>query len=100
MSAQPGISQSVINIDTCWNRIGVHGDATCQELAVHVHCHNCPVYSRGALALLDRARVHDLDEATRLFAADKQEQARGTHSAFLFRVGGEWLGISTAIVDE
>jgi len=89
-----------IAIDACWSRIGVQGDASCPELAVQVHCRNCPVYSRGALALLDRARVHDLDEAARMFAADKQEQARGTHSAFLFRVGGEWLGISTAIVDE
>jgi chemotaxis-related protein WspD len=89
-----------IVIDACWNRIGVHGDATCGELAVHVHCRNCPVYSRGALALLDRARVHDLEEIARLFAADKQEQARGAHSAFLFRVGGEWLGIDTSAVDE
>jgi chemotaxis-related protein WspD len=89
-----------IVIDACWNRIGVHGDGTCVELAEQVHCRNCPVYSRGALALLDRARVHDLEETTRLFAADKQELARGTHSAFLFRVGGEWLAIGTAVVDE
>src|SRR4249919_88220 len=95
MSAQPGIV-----IDTCWNRIGVHGDATCQELEQYVHCHNCPVYSRGALALLDRARVHDLAEATRLFAADKQEQQRGGQSAFLFRVGTEWLAIATSVLDE
>ena len=89
-----------ITIDACWNRIGVRGDATCSELAVHVHCHNCPVYSQGALALLDRARVHDPEEVARLFAADKQELARGTKSAFLFRVGGEWLGIATSAVDE
>jgi len=95
MSAQPDIV-----IDTCWNRIGVRGDATCQELARYVHCHNCPVYSRGALALLDRARVHDLAEATRLFAADKQELERRGESAFLFRVGNEWLAIATAVLDE
>jgi len=89
-----------IVIDACWNRIGVYGDSSCPELAVHVHCRNCPVYSRGALALLDRARVHDLEDTARLFAADKQERARGTHSAFVFRVGGEWLGIATAVVDE
>ena len=89
-----------IVIDACWSRIGVHGDASCPELATHVHCHNCPVYSRGALSLLDRARVHDLEETARLFAADKQELARGAHSAFLFRVGGEWLGIATSAIDE
>jgi hypothetical protein len=54
------------------------------------------VYSRGALALLDRARVHDLEEVARSFAADKQEHARGAHSAFLFRVGREWLGVATS----
>jgi chemotaxis-related protein WspD len=89
-----------IAIDACWNRIGVYGDATCGELAVHVHCRNCPVYSRGALALLDRARVHDLEETARLFAADKQDISRGAHSTFLFRVGGEWLGIATSVLDE
>ncbi len=89
-----------IAIDPCWSRIGVQGDATCVELAVHVHCRNCPVYSRGALALLDRARVHDLEETARLFAADKQESSRGAFSTFLFRVGGEWLGIATSALDE
>jgi len=95
MSAQPDFA-----IDPCWNRIGVHGAATGKELLTHGHGHNGPVYSRGALALLDRARVHDLAEATRLFAADKQEHQRGGQSAFLFRVGSEWLGIATAVLDE
>ena len=89
-----------IVIDACWSRIGVHGDSSCPELRVHVHCRNCPVYSRGALALLDRARVHDPEESARLFAADKQEAARGALSTFLFRVGGEWLAIATSALDE
>ena len=72
MSALP---EGLPALDACWNRIGVHGDASCGELAAQVHCRNCPVYSRGALALLDRARVHDLEETARLFAKDKQEQA-------------------------
>lgn len=87
-------------LDPCWSRIGVHGDHTCQELQLHVHCRNCPVYSRAALRLLDRERVHDLVATTRLFAADKQAQQRGARSAFLFRVGPEWLAIETAVLDE
>jgi chemotaxis-related protein WspD len=87
-------------LDDCWNRIGVHGDATCIELGVQVHCRNCPVYSRNARLLLDRARVHDLATTTRLFAADKQQVERGAASAFLFRVGTEWLALSTAVLDE
>jgi chemotaxis-related protein WspD len=87
-------------LDDCWNRIGVHGDATCVELATQVHCRNCPVYSRQARMLLDRAQVHDLAETTRLFAADKQSAQRGEHSAFVFRVGPEWLALATSALDE
>jgi chemotaxis-related protein WspD len=98
MSATPEIGLPAL--DACWNRIGVHGDATCVELATQVHCRNCPVYSRQARMLLDRAQVHDLAETTRLFAADKQLAARGEHSAFLFRVGAEWLALTTSVLDE
>ncbi len=87
-------------IDACWNRIGVHGDASCGELAVHVHCRNCPRYSQGALQLLDRGRVHDLAATTKLFAADKLQAQRGGKSLFLFRVGPEWLGLPTGVLDE
>ncbi|MEO8161050.1 MAG: chemotaxis protein CheW [Arenimonas sp.] len=101
MNAQaPADAARLPAIDACWNRIGVHGDSSCPELALHVHCRNCPVYSAAALKLLDRARVHDLAAVTRLFAADKVDEERGGHSAFLFRVGPEWLGIATGVLDE
>src|SRR5262245_23179704 len=37
----------------CWRTIGVRGDHSCPELAEHVHCRNCPVYSAAALTVLD-----------------------------------------------
>lgn len=100
MSARPGEAAAAPAFDACWNRIGVHGDATCAELALQVHCRNCPVYSRNARLLLDRARVDDLAATTRLFAADKQTSERGQHSGFVFRVGPEWLALSTGVLDE
>jgi chemotaxis-related protein WspD len=85
----------------CWNRIGVHGDGSCPELRVHVHCRNCPVYSAAAVQMLDRESVDDgLDAATRLYAADKVGEQRAERSAFLFRVGGEWLALQTGVLDE
>jgi chemotaxis-related protein WspD len=42
-------------IDACWKRIGVYGSKDCPELSAHAHCHNCPVFSRNAALLLDRA---------------------------------------------
>ncbi len=41
-------------VDDCWNRIGVRGDKTCERLAEHVHCRNCPVHAAAANRLLDR----------------------------------------------
>ena len=37
-------------LNDCWNKIGVRGDGSCPELARHVHCRNCPVYSASAAA--------------------------------------------------
>jgi chemotaxis-related protein WspD len=85
----------------CWNRIGVHGDGSCPEVRVHVHCRNCPVYSAAAVQLLDREHVaYGLDAATRLYAADKVGEQRQERSAFLFRVCGEWLALETGVLDE
>ena len=92
-------------INDCWNRIGVYGDATCPLLAEHVHCRNCPVYSAAAIQVLDRSHAGDasklvLAEATRIFASEKRGEQRAAKSAFVFRIGGEWLALSMAVVDE
>ncbi|HCF6871985.1 TPA: chemotaxis protein CheW, partial [Pseudomonas aeruginosa] len=52
-------------VDDCWNRIGVHGDKSCERLAEHVHCRNCEVYAAAATYLLDRIalRQDQLDSA-------------------------------------
>ena len=93
-AAQPAI------VD-CWNQIGVHGDGSCKELLIHVHCRNCPVYSAAAGQILDRERVVDgLEETTRLFAADKNDGQVADHSAFIFRVATEWLALPTSVLDE
>ena len=44
-----------IEIDDCWNRIGVGGDQTCEKLAEYIHCRNCPVYASAAQRNLQRA---------------------------------------------
>lgn len=54
---------TTIALDDCWNRIGVQGDRSCERLDDAVHCRNCPVYERAAIALLDRPRVDMPDVA-------------------------------------
>lgn len=89
----------------CWNRIGVYGDSSCPLLPTHVHCRNCPVYSAAAIQVLDREQSMDgrevaIAEATELFAGKKRGEKRAPQSAFVFRIGSEWLALSMSVVDE
>ena len=85
----------------CWNTIGVRGDGSCPELARHVHCRNCPVYSAGAIELLERdATVQDLVQWTAHYARPEQVKERATESIVIFRVGQEWLALPTPTVAE
>ncbi|HLG56489.1 MAG TPA: chemotaxis protein CheW [Vicinamibacterales bacterium] len=87
--------------DACWNTIGVHGDGSCPELATHVHCRNCPVYSAAALTLLDRApAAADIADWTGHFARTKAVDEHDTQSVVIFRIGHEWLALPAPVVEE
>ncbi len=94
------IEKENINIDTCWKRIGIWGTKDCPELSDVMHCSNCKVYARAGRLLLDR-RLSDEDmrETTELLA-QKKEQKAGSSSVFLFRIGGEWFALPTALLVE
>lgn len=86
---------------SCWNQTGVFGNRTCPELAQHVHCHHCPVFSAAGRQLLNRPlpagyRV----ERTRQFALEKEAPEAGGISAVLFRVCAEWLALPTHLFQE
>ncbi len=92
---------SAVEISACWSRIGVYGDASCEELEKVVHCRNCPVYSSTGLELLNRPLPEDYRQAwTAHFAQEKKAAAPGNTSAILFRVGAEWLALPTQALQE
>ncbi|MNR79405.1 CheW-like domain protein [compost metagenome] len=89
-----------IQIDDCWNRIGVRGDSSCSKLQDYLRCLNCPTYAAGASALLDRPST-----ATDLISdwgLDTQNQSRSDTavSALIFRAGVEWLALPTTAIAE
>jgi len=84
-------------IDDCWNRIGVHGDKSCPLLAEHIHCRNCSVYSAAATRLLDRYALRQ-DERELVYAPVDSDIV--TRSLLMFRLGEEWLGLSTRSLVE
>lgn len=84
-------------VDTCWNRIGIYGSKDCPELPALSHCRNCPVFSRGAAQLLNRALPGD----TLADPLPPQAQpGEPTQSLMLFRLGAEWFALPTLALDE
>ena len=84
-------------IDDCWNRIGIHGDHSCPLLAEHIHCRNCAVYSAAATRLLDRYALQQDDERHSSAVVEVQV---ATRSLLMFRLGEEWLALSTRSLVE
>ncbi|RAI71524.1 chemotaxis protein CheW [Pseudomonas fluorescens] len=84
-------------IDDCWNRIGIHGDKSCPLLAEHVHCRNCAVYSAAATRLLDRYALQQEDRGPTSVAIESEVKTR---SLLMFRLGEEWLGLTTRSLVE
>jgi chemotaxis-related protein WspD len=69
-------------LNDCWNRVGVFGDRTCQELLQSVHCRNCQVYSAAGRSLLERLPPGDyLQEWTAVLAETKRGAESSTLSA-------------------
>jgi chemotaxis-related protein WspD len=88
-------------INDCWNKIGVHGDASCPELKQYAHCRNCPVFSAAAVTLLDRdAPAGYIVDWTSHFAKTIEVEEPDTHSAVIFRLGAEWFALPALIFDE
>lgn len=103
MSAPVGADQRDARaaIDDCWNQIGVYGDRSCPKLAGHAHCHNCEVYSAAALRLLDRPLPSQyVADWTAHFSKDSEVAGQKTQSALIFRIGGDWFGLSMHVLDE
>jgi chemotaxis-related protein WspD len=88
-------------IETCWNKIGVYGNGSCEELTEFVHCRNCPVYSHAGAQLLNRSLPPEYRrEWTEHFAREKVRRTAAKHSALLFRISNEWLGLPTHAFQE
>lgn len=92
---------SLNSTDECWNRIGIRGDRTCDELKEHVHCHNCPVFAARGKALFDRVPpVGYRDEWAERLAARDEVAPSNVINLLVFRVAEEWLACDISMVVE
>jgi chemotaxis-related protein WspD len=70
-------------------------------LAKFIHCRNCPVFSSGALQLLDRPLPPEYRrEWTAHFAQRKKAAFSGKTCAIIFRVQEEWLALPAQAFQE
>lgn len=92
-----------IDIDDCWNQIGVWGDkgSRCPKLNDVVHCRNCETYSSAGRAVLERSLPDEYENKwAKIYSEDKKEKVSGTESVTIFRLGDEWLALPTNVIEE
>ncbi len=90
-------------VDDCWKHIGVLSDTTptCAKLKEVVHCRNCEVFAEAGKTLFTSGHPAGyLDEWTSDLAKEKKAVSRSALSAFIFRLGAEWLALPAGIVNE
>lgn len=92
---------SPIALNACWKNIGSFGGKSCPELKQHIRCLNCEVFHAAAATLLNRdAPEGYLESWTERIAAPHLPKLADTRSVVIFRIGGEWLALPTAVFME
>lgn len=97
------ISGTIINIDDCWNRIGVWSRHTrrCERLASVLHCQNCEVFASSARRMLDRPLPADyLETLTAIYAREPAQSGARQSAVVIFRLGEDWLALSSSVMHE
>jgi chemotaxis-related protein WspD len=94
-------STSSIQLNDCWNRIGVWGNRECVELKKVTHCRDCMVYSSAAAQLLGAELPQGyLERWTTQFATEQKVESGRIQAALVFRIGAEWLAMSPTNLQE
>lgn len=89
-----------VEIDDCWNHIGVRGNKSCLRLEQHVHCRNCEVYAAAAIRILDRYPLQMPAATDQQNPVEPPRSQEAGTSVLVFRVADEWLGLPVGILVE
>jgi len=97
----PLLVGDAVDIQACWNEIGVHGNGSCWQLQKFILCRNCPVYASAGVRLLDRPAPPEYRrECKEHFARDRRLTTPHQDSAVIFRISAEWLALPTQALQE
>ncbi len=84
-------------IHDCWNIIGIQGDRSWPELAKLAHCRNCAAYTDAALQILESREVRPYEPAA---VAPQENCVAGSSRVVTFQLGGEYLALPAASIEE
>lgn len=92
--------ESDSGIEACWRIKGSQGDRSCDQLATHVLCRNCPTYRSVGRTLFDRPLESDYrQEITQQLAELPSRPVGETLRLLVFRVGGLWLALPSGLFE-
>ena len=89
--------------ENCWNSIGVWGKVVprCPKLVEFIHCQNCDVFHEASLKAYEKAIPGDTRlEWTEKLAGDRGVADADIRTVIVFRIGAEWVAISTSLCGE
>jgi len=92
-----------LNLDDCWNQIGVWGNATnkCEILKQVIHCQNCSIYSQAGRDLLNRETPENYQEDWKeIYQNKKLPNNPEQESVIIFRLGYEWFALPVIVLEE
>lgn len=101
--AEENRAKDRLMVNDCWKKIGVWSEVKerCPELEKVMHCRNCPVFASAGRHLLDQEVPENyIKEWTSFFSRVQAGKQEMVNSAFVFRTGGEWMGLPAKLIQE
>jgi chemotaxis-related protein WspD len=87
--------------ESCWKRIGIFGNRSCDRLDDIVHCRSCSIYQEAGRSLFDRPPSDEsIDRWSELLAIIPEDDDTERVSLVIFRLGQEWFGLPANRVNE
>ncbi len=97
------VKKQILNIDDCWNHIGVWGSESprCEKLEEVMHCRNCDKFSYSGQQVLEQPLSEEyLKDWSKTYSRKKEQHLVGTNSCLVFRLDDEFYSFPSNTIVE
>jgi chemotaxis-related protein WspD len=90
-----------INVDNCWEKIGIFGDNTCEILPNVEHCYYCDVFKKAGRDIFNKAIPQNfIEEWTEIYSKAKDKEDTEKIALVIFKISDEWFSIEAKLFIE